>query len=68
MRKYGTNLSSPLGKSFLIVFNNGEYDIISQKESKHFRYNDGEILGYNSWLYCEKSEFDMLINKYLNNK
>ena len=68
MKRYGTNLSAPFGKCFLIVFKNGEYDIISLKESKHFKYVDEEIIGYNSWLCCEKSEFDELINKYLNNK
>ena len=68
MRRYGTNLSAPSGKCFLIMFDNGEYDIISQKESKHFRYNDGDITGYNSWLCCDQSEFDVLINKYLDNK
>lgn len=68
MKRYGTNLSAPSGKCFLIVFNNGEYDIISQKESKHFRKSDGDIIGYNSWLCCDESEFEELINKYLNNK
>ena len=66
MKRYGTNLSSPSGKCFLIVFENGEYDIISQKESKHFKYNDEDILAYNSWLYCNENEFNELINKYLN--
>ena len=67
MKRYGPNLSSPSGKCFLIVFKNGEYDIISQKESKHFKYNGEEILAYNSWLYCNENEFNELINKYLNN-
>ena len=67
MKRYGVNLSSPTGKCFLIVFENGEYDIISQKESKHFKYNGEEILAYNSWLYCNENEFNELINKYLNN-
>ena len=67
MKRYGPNLSSPSGKCFLIVFENGEYDIISQKESKHFKYNGEEILAYNSWLYCNENEFNELINKYLNN-
>lgn len=66
MKRYGTNLSSPSGKCFLIVFKNGEYDIISQKESKHFRYNGEDILAYNSWLYCDENEFNEVINKYLN--
>ena len=50
MKRYGTNLSSPSGKCFLIVFANGDYDIISQTESKHFKYNGEDILAYNSWL------------------
>lgn len=68
MKRYGTNLSSLSGKCFLIVFENGEYDIISKTESKHYKYNNGEILGYNSWLYCDENEFNELINKYLSNK
>ena len=66
MKRYGPNLSSPSGKCFLIVFENGEYDIISQKESKHFKYGGEDILAYNSWLYCDEKEFNELINKYLN--
>lgn len=31
MKRYGTNLSSPSGKCFLIVFENGEYDIYPKK-------------------------------------
>ena len=65
MQRYGTNLSSPSGKCFMIVFLNGEYDIISQKESKHFKHVDSDTIGYNSWLYCDESEFEALINKYL---
>lgn len=68
MKRYGTNLSSLSGKCFLIIFENGEYDIISKTESKHYKYKNGEILGYNSWLYCDENEFNELINKYLNNK
>ena len=68
MKRYGTNLSSPYGLCFLIVFENGDYDIISQRESKHFKYSDEDILGYNSWLYCNEIEFDELINKYLDDK
>ena len=67
MKRYGPNLSSPSGKCFLIVFKNGEYDIISQEDSKHFKYNGEELLAHNSWLYCNENEFNELINKYLNN-
>ena len=66
MKRYGTNLSSPSGKCFLIVFANGDYDIISQTESKHFKYNGEDILAYNSWLYCNENEFNEVIDKYLN--
>ena len=68
MKRYGTNLSSPSGKCFLIIFENGEYDIISQKESKHFKYSGEKLLGYNSWLYCNEEEFNDLIDKYLDDK
>jgi len=74
MKKYGTNLFHPFDKCFLIVFENGEYDIISKKESQHYRYNYGnykyyeydELVPYNSWLECrDYDQFDALINKYL---
>lgn len=65
MRRYGTNLSHPSGLCFLIVFDNGEYDIIARKESKHYRYDGDKILGYNSWLRCDETQFDILINKYM---
>lgn len=64
-RTYGPSLLSPYDKCFLIVFDNGEYDIIAQKESKHFKYVNGEIQAFNSWLFCEENEFDLLISKYL---
>lgn len=64
MKRYGTNLSTPSGFSFLIVFSTGEYDIISKKESKHYKYKDSDILAHNSWLCCDEREFESLINKY----
>ena len=69
MKKYGTNLKTPSGYCFLIVFENGDYDVISKNESKHFRYDlaSKQIKGYNSWLRCsEPALFDKLIDKYLN--
>ena len=68
MKRYGTNLSSPCGMCFLITFDNGEYDIFSQKEPKHFKYDGENLQGYNSWLFCEESDFNALINKYMNDK
>lgn len=74
MKRYGTNLFHPFDKCFLIVFEDGNYDIISKIEPKHYRYNYGkykyyeydELVPYNSWLKCrDYNQFDALINKYL---
>ena len=65
MAKYGPNLATPWGICVLIVFNNGEYDVIARRESCHYRYNeDGIISPYNSWLECDDTQYDALINKY----
>lgn len=74
MRHYGTNLNTPRGKCFMIVFANGEFDLISVVESKHFRYDYrdknssyyGTLQAFNSWLKCNEEQFNDLINKYLN--
>lgn len=69
MKKYGPSLSAPGGLCFLIMFENGEYDIVALKESKSYKYNeeyDKIMAAYNSWLLCcNQEEFDALINKYL---
>jgi len=67
MKRYGTNLSHPNNLCFLVVFENGEYDIVSSREPKHCRYNEefDKIMPHNSWLCCDQEEFDALINKYL---
>lgn len=69
MKRYGTNLSKPYGLCFLVVFENGEYDIVALKESKSYKYNeeyDKIMAAYNSWLLCcNQEDFDALINKYL---
>lgn len=64
MKKYsGTHLYEPIGFCFLITFNTGEYDIIAQRESQHYKFEDSELLPYTSWLYCDKTEFENLIKK-----
>ncbi len=65
--KYIGSLSSPRGKCIKIVFENGEYDIISRKEPKHCKYDGEEIVAYNSWLVCDRNEFNALIDKYMSN-
>lgn len=65
MKEYGFNLSHPYGLCFLIRFNSGEYDIISQEEPIHYRYDGEEIRAYSSWLCCDEKEFNALIDKYM---
>lgn len=65
MKRYGANLSSPSGLCFLILFKSGEYDIISQKESKHYKFDEDKLRAYNSWLCCDDVQFKELVEKYL---
>ena len=66
MKKYGFTLSHPYDRCFLIVFENGEYDIISKRESSRFKYEDGELRCFNSWLMVHsEKDFDAMIEKYL---
>lgn len=64
MKRYGTNLAAPYGKCFMIVYQNQEYDVIAQIEPKRFRFKDGKIVGYNSWLTCDGICLEQLIQKY----
>ena len=65
--RYGPNLTDQHGKAIMIVFNNSEFDLITCWEPEHYRYdyNDYVIYGHTSWLHCDETEFDALINKYL---
>ncbi len=65
MTKYGSNLRHPYGECFLIVYHNGDYDIISEIEPKHIKNTDDKLIAYNSWLRCDLEEFNALIKKYL---
>ena len=70
-KRYRYNLHTTNGLCFVVMYKNGEYDIISYYEPQHVvvvgineesgsRRYDGKI----SWLKCEKSIFDSLIDKY----
>ena len=65
MERYGFNLSHPSGYCFLILYNNNDYDIIAKKESKRYRYENGKQLAYNSWLACDETQFNNIIDQYL---
>ena len=64
MERYGTNLKTQHGTGILILFQNGEYDLITMSEPKHYRYDENmKLQGYNSWLKCcNADDFNNLIN------
>ena len=64
-RYYGDPLT-PSGHSIIIEFSNGEYDVISQFEPTHAKYDsNGVVRNYISWLYFDSAEYEKLIIKYL---
>ena len=63
---YYFKLSYPKGTCFLIVFNTGEYDIISYEAPTHVEKKGGQRDFYYSWLCCDEEQFEAIINKYLN--
>ena len=66
-RKYGWNLASQSGKSVKIVFTDGTLDIISPYEPQHMYYSDDGVLdGRITWLYFDKGQFDVFIEKWTN--
>lgn len=63
-KHYGTNLSAPRDMCFLILYDSGEYDVISYYEPKHYRFEEGKLYAYNSWLCCDYENFQTLLEKY----
>ena len=66
MQRGGLSPVDPGGNSFLIVFANGEFDIISIVGSTHCKYDDGVINSWISFLRSNEMEYEQLLNKYLN--
>lgn len=65
MKSYGTNLAEHSGRFFVILFENGEYDVISLWEPQHYRYDENGVLqGDISWLRCNEEQFEALLDKY----
>ena len=58
----------PFGTCVWIIYNSGEYDLISLAGSSKYRYDSetGELLGQTSWLYSTETEIEAVLNKYLN--
>ena len=66
MTRYNVSLKSPSGMCILIKFDNGEFDIIARRESKHYKYDEnGALVGYNSWLLSKSDDFYSVIEYYL---
>ena len=63
-RRYGPNLAIPRGVCILFMYDNGEYDIISYHEPKHYRSEDGVVQPFNSWLCCDQEAFEAIVSKY----
>lgn len=67
MQHGGPSPVDPNGNSFLIVFANGEFDIISIAGSTHCKFDDdGTLTTETSYLYSNKEAFSQLMDKYLN--
>ena len=54
------------GKSFLILYSNGEYDVISADGMSHFKFDENGIIRcYISRYYFDETEFIYVMKKYL---
>jgi len=66
MKDHSGSLITPRKLSVLIMFDNGEYDVISRIGSSHYKYDkDGMIQGYASWLAADADDFFNVISYYL---
>lgn len=63
-RRYGPNLAIPRGICILFMYDNGEYDIVSYREPKHYRMEEGGVQPFNSWLCCDQEAFEAIVSKY----
>ena len=71
MYRFAVPVGSPMepsGTCVWIIYNSGEYDLISLAGSSKYRYDSetGELLCQMSWLYSIDTEFEAILNKYLN--
>lgn len=66
--KYFPSLTYPHGSAFKIIFNNGEYDLITEWEPRHWTLDeDGNISSPRiSWLHFNAEPFNQAIEKWLN--
>lgn len=66
MRLHGGSLITPRKLCILIMFDNGEYDVIARVGSSHYRYDENEkIQEYTSWLSADPDDLFNVISYYL---
>ena len=59
---------TPYGTSILIVYESGEYEIISRTGPQQYKYSEeyGRNLKYHSYFYCQNEElYDQIIDNWL---
>ena len=64
----GSNPANPYGKSIMVVFESGEYDVISATGPEHYRYSEehGSITKILSFIRCrDKEQYNQMIDKWL---
>lgn len=66
---FTTSPATPYGQSILIVYESGEYEIISRRGPTQYKYSEeyGRIMEYHSYYYCQNEEqYNQMIDKWLN--
>ncbi len=70
LHKYGTNMSYPVDRCFIIIYENGEADVFSKCEPHHWKYDkDGNLQGTISWLCVideDINKYDNIVDYYMN--
>ena len=64
----GSNPINANGESIIIVFESGEYDVISATGPEHYRYSEehGSITKILSYIRCrDKEQYNQMIDKWL---
>lgn len=70
MKSHGINRVEPRGQSFIIIYNDGNYDVIADNECNIVRYDEdkGRLGSYSTYLKPKNREdLYLLIEKYLDN-
>jgi hypothetical protein len=65
---FTTSPATPYGQSILIVYESGEYEIISRRGPTQYKYSEeyGRIMEYHSYYYCQNEEqYNQMIDKWL---